>query len=52
VARARLVHVLARKGEQVLLKTGDLQAGDTVVIAGQNKLQDGAPVTVDNSVTP
>lgn len=52
VARARLVHVLARKGEQVLLKTGDLEAGDTVVIAGQNKLQDGAPVTVDNSVTP
>ena len=27
-----------------------LQAGDQVVTAGQNKLRNGQPVTVDNSV--
>lgn len=52
VAHARLVHVLGQRGEQVLLKAEDLKAGDTVVIAGQNKLQDGTAVKVDNSVKP
>lgn len=29
-----------------------VQAGDSVVIAGQNRLSGGSPVTIDNSVTP
>jgi len=52
VARTRVVHVLHEREGQILLEAGDLEPGVIVVTAGQNKLQDGAPVTVDNSVQP
>lgn len=52
VARAKVVHVLHERGGQVLLQSDDLERGATVVTAGQTKLQDGAAVTVDNSVQP
>ncbi|MGB6118209.1 MAG: efflux RND transporter periplasmic adaptor subunit [Mesorhizobium sp.] len=31
---------------------GNLKAGDEIVTAGQNRLSNGSPVVVDNSVTP
>lgn len=52
VARARVVQVRAERDGQVLLAAEGLGAGDEVVVAGQNKLRDGAPVTIDNSVQP
>ncbi len=53
----------AREVRQVFVKTGrrsealveivsGVAAGDRVVTAGQNRLSNGAPVVIDNSVTP
>jgi len=52
VANARIVHVLSRKDDQILVDAHDLKSGEMVVSAGQIKLRDGATVKVDNSVTP
>ena len=49
---AASVEVEADRTQAIYRAVALAEAGDTVVIAGQNKLQDGAPVTVDNSVTP
>lgn len=46
VAHARVVNILAERDDRVLLQGDALQDGDQVVVAGQNKLQDGAPVQV------
>ncbi|HEX7382414.1 MAG TPA: efflux RND transporter periplasmic adaptor subunit [Nevskiaceae bacterium] len=48
---ATIVHTAQERGEKVMLKSG-IKAGDVVVIAGQNKLRDGVPVTVDNRIKP
>lgn len=40
-----------RAGDRIEITTG-LNAGDRVVNAGQNKLSGGAPVVIDNSVSP
>ena len=40
-----------RSGDRVEITEG-LQAGDRVVNAGQNKLSSGAPVVIDNAVSP
>lgn len=45
------VKVGRRSGRQVEI-IENLKAGDEIVSAGQNRLSNGAPVTVDNSVTP
>ncbi|TAM09537.1 MAG: efflux RND transporter periplasmic adaptor subunit [Nevskiaceae bacterium] len=46
-----IVHVAQERGGKVLIDKG-LATGDVVVIAGQNKLRDGAPVVVSNQVMP
>lgn len=45
------VKVGRRSGRQVEILE-NLKAGDEIVSAGQNRLSNGTPVTVDNSVTP
>lgn len=52
IVNARLVHVLGRRNDQALLDPRDLKAGETVVIAGQIKLRNGAAIRVDNSIKP
>lgn len=47
----RFVTTGATRGDQVAILTG-LKAGETVVTAGQLKLHNGAPVTINNSVQP
>jgi len=39
------------RGDQISIVKG-LEAGQVVVSSGQNKLKNGTPVTVDNSVKP
>lgn len=51
IAHERVVQVRDQRDGSVLIASG-VKAGDTVVTAGQNKLRDGAAVTVDNSVQP
>jgi membrane fusion protein (multidrug efflux system) len=51
VAHARVAEVRDQRDGSALLGAG-VKAGETVVTAGQNKLRDGAAVTVDNSVQP
>ena len=51
-AHAKVVHVLDQRDGQSLLKADNINVGDTVVTAGQNKLYDGAAVRIDNSVQP
>ncbi len=46
-----VVQVQDQRGSLALIASG-VKAGDTVVTAGQEKLRDGASVTVDNSVQP
>lgn len=41
----------ATRGDQIAILTG-IKAGDTVVTSGQIKLRNGAPVLINNSVTP
>ena len=48
-AYQRFVTVGDSKDNQVVIESG-LQAGETVVVAGQNKLQEGTQVVIDNSV--
>lgn len=50
-AHQQIVQVREQRGGNVLLASG-VAAGDTVVTAGQNKLRDGAPVAINNSVQP
>lgn len=51
VARQVFVQVGRRNGPQIEITSG-LQAGMQVVTAGQNRLSNGSPVTVDNTVDP
>lgn len=47
----RIVHVLDQRDGLALLGSG-VAPSDTVVTAGQNKLREGVPVLVNNSVQP
>ena len=51
VAKQTFVTTGARRGDQVAVLTG-VKPGDTVVTAGQNKLRNGSPLAINNSVTP
>jgi membrane fusion protein (multidrug efflux system) len=51
VARQVFVQVGRRQGNLIEVTEG-LQAGQTVVTSGQNKLANNAPVTVNNEVNP
>ena len=51
VVEQRFVTTGAKRGDQVAIVKG-LTAGDQVVTAGQMKLRNGAPVTVNNTVVP
>lgn len=50
-AHEQVVKVQDQRGGSALIASG-VKAGDTVVTAGQNKLREGMPVAVDNSVQP
>lgn len=43
---------VGRRSKGLIEVTGGLAAGDEIVTAGQNRLSNGMPVKVDNSVTP
>jgi membrane fusion protein (multidrug efflux system) len=51
IARQTFVTTGATRGDQVAVLSG-VKEGDTVVTAGQIKLRNGAPITVNNDVTP
>jgi len=51
LAHQHVVQVEDQRGGSALIASG-VQAGDTVVTAGQQKLRDGAAVTVNSSVQP
>jgi membrane fusion protein (multidrug efflux system) len=51
VARQTFITVGPTRGDQVAILRG-IDAGDTIVTAGQIKLHNGSVVIVDNSVTP
>ena len=51
VARQTFVTTGPTRGDQIAVLKG-LKEGDTVVIAGQNKLRNGTVVLVDNTVKP
>jgi membrane fusion protein, multidrug efflux system len=51
VVHQRVVQVSDERGSEVLL-AGGVQAGETVVTAGQGSLRDGAAVVVNNSLQP
>jgi membrane fusion protein (multidrug efflux system) len=51
IAQQTVVTTGATRGDQVAVLTG-LKEGDVVVSAGQAKLQNGAPVLVNNAVQP
>lgn len=51
VARQIIVQTGETRGDQVAVLSG-LKPGDTVVTAGQIKLRNGSPVTVNNSIQP
>lgn len=44
-AKLRYIHIGATQGKNTVVTSG-LKVGDQVVVAGQNKLTDGAPVTI------
>jgi membrane fusion protein, multidrug efflux system len=50
-ARQTFVTTGATRGDQVAVLSG-VKEGDVVVTAGQMKLRNGTPVTIDNSVQP
>ncbi|MGH9206534.1 MAG: efflux RND transporter periplasmic adaptor subunit, partial [Acidimicrobiales bacterium] len=50
-ARQTFVTLGATRGDQVAVLSG-VKAGDTIVSAGQNKLHNGSPLTINNSVQP
>jgi membrane fusion protein (multidrug efflux system) len=51
VARQTVVTTGQSRGDQIAVLSG-LNEGDLIVSAGQTKLQNGAPVTVNNAVQP
>ncbi|MFM9923639.1 efflux RND transporter periplasmic adaptor subunit [Variovorax sp. H27-G14] len=51
IAQQVFVETGATRGDQIAIVKG-LEAGQVVVSSGQNKLKNGTPVTVDNSVQP
>ncbi len=51
IARQTFVTTGATRGDQVAVLKG-IKAGDMVVTAGQIKLHNGAPVLINNAVTP
>jgi membrane fusion protein, multidrug efflux system len=51
VARQTVVQTGQTRGDQIAVLSG-LNEGDMIVSAGQNKLQNGVPVTVNNAVQP
>jgi membrane fusion protein (multidrug efflux system) len=51
VARQTFVTIGPTRGDQVAILRG-VEAGDTIVTAGQIKLHNGSVVMIDNSVTP
>ena len=51
IAKQSIVITGALRGDQVAILSG-ISAGDTIVTAGQIKLHNGSPVTVDNSIQP
>ena len=51
VARQTVVQTGQTRGDQIAVLSG-LNEGDIIVSAGQNKLQNGASVTVNNAVQP
>ena len=51
MARSVFVTTGSARGDQVTVLSG-VKEGDTVVVAGQNKLRNGMPIIVDNSVKP
>jgi membrane fusion protein (multidrug efflux system) len=51
IVEQRVVTTGPTRGDQVAVTSG-LKPGETVVTAGQLKLHQGAPVFVNNSVTP
>lgn len=51
IARQTFVTTGVRRGDQVAVLKG-VNQGDMIVTAGQIKLHNGAPVVIDNSITP
>ena len=51
VAEQRFITTGAKRGDNIAIMKG-LQAGEQVVTAGQMKLRNGAPVTINNTVVP
>jgi membrane fusion protein (multidrug efflux system) len=51
IAEQRFVTTGAKRGDQVAIVKG-LNAGDQVVTAGQMKLRNGSPITINNTVVP
>ena len=51
IARQRFVQLGDTRGDQVAVLKG-VQVGEEVVTSGQLKLRNGAPVAVNNSITP
>lgn len=51
IARQSFVKTGATRGDQVVVLDG-VKEGDVIVIAGQIKLRNGSPVTIDNAVQP
>jgi membrane fusion protein (multidrug efflux system) len=51
VARQTFVTTGATRGDQVAVVSG-VKEGEIVVSAGQNKLRNGAPVLIDNTIKP
>jgi membrane fusion protein, multidrug efflux system len=51
IARQVFVTAGLKRGDQVAILSG-VEEGQTIVIAGQIKLRNGSPVTIDNAVRP
>jgi membrane fusion protein (multidrug efflux system) len=51
VVRQTVVQTGQTRGDQIAILSG-LNEGDLIVSAGQTKLQNGVPVTVNNAVQP
>lgn len=51
IAEQRFITIGQTRGDQAAILTG-LEAGETVVVAGQIKLQNGVPLNINNTVLP
>jgi membrane fusion protein, multidrug efflux system len=51
IARQTFVTIGPTRGDQVAVLKG-VNAGDMIVTAGQIKLHNGSPVSIDNSIQP